>query len=163
MRRPIIITSTATNTIISTISSISIISIALLLPLPVSSFGTFPVTTISTRTGNRILAGSLSNPYHHHKQYHYQYYHHLIPTTTTATTKINMSPTSTSTNTNTSTDSNSMLPRKIVIVGSSNQDLTAYVHNTFPSPGETIMGQQFQISPGGKGANQGKNNQNNNY
>ena len=157
MRRPII-TSTATNS--------SIISIALLLPLSVSSFGTFPVTTISTRTGNRILAGSLSNPYHHHhhhKKYQY-YHHHLIPTTTTTTTtttKINMSP-PTSTSTNTSTDSNSMLPRKIVIVGSSNQDLTAYVHNTFPSPGETIMGQQFQINPGGKGANQGKYNKNNN-
>lgn len=40
-----------------------------------------------------------------------------------------------------------------MIVGSANQDLTAYTARV-PSMGETVMGQDFQTSCGGKGANQ---------
>ncbi len=44
---------------------------------------------------------------------------------------------------------------KIIVVGSSNQDLTSYT-NSIPTMGQTVMGQRFEVSPGGKGANQGK-------
>ena len=42
---------------------------------------------------------------------------------------------------------------KVVIVGSINQDLTTYA-SSLPSPGETILGTDFILTPGGKGANQ---------
>ena len=42
---------------------------------------------------------------------------------------------------------------KIVIVGSSNTDLTVRVPH-FPLPGETLMGTDFMTAQGGKGANQ---------
>ncbi len=41
----------------------------------------------------------------------------------------------------------------IVVFGSINVDLTAYVER-FPQPGETISGASFAVVPGGKGANQ---------
>lgn len=46
-------------------------------------------------------------------------------------------------------------PGRIIVVGSSNQDLTSYT-NLIPKLGETVMGQRFEVSPGGKGANQGE-------
>jgi len=42
---------------------------------------------------------------------------------------------------------------KITVIGSSNTDLVAKVPK-LPSPGETVMGTDFIIAPGGKGANQ---------
>jgi ribokinase len=42
---------------------------------------------------------------------------------------------------------------KITVIGSSNTDLVATVLK-LPSPGETVMGNDFIIAPGGKGANQ---------
>ena len=42
---------------------------------------------------------------------------------------------------------------KITVVGSSNTDLVAIVPK-LPAPGETVMGSEFIIAPGGKGANQ---------
>jgi ribokinase len=42
---------------------------------------------------------------------------------------------------------------KITVIGSSNTDLVATVPK-LPSPGETIMGKDFIVAPGGKGANQ---------
>lgn len=42
---------------------------------------------------------------------------------------------------------------KITVIGSSNTDLVATVPK-LPSPGETVMGIDFIIAPGGKGANQ---------
>ena len=42
---------------------------------------------------------------------------------------------------------------KITISGSSNTDLIMQVDKT-PGPGETIIGKQFTVTPGGKGANQ---------
>lgn len=42
---------------------------------------------------------------------------------------------------------------KITIIGSSNTDLMMQVDKT-PGPGETIIGKQFSVNPGGKGANQ---------
>jgi ribokinase len=44
------------------------------------------------------------------------------------------------------------LPR-IVVVGSVNMDLAAYVPH-FPQPGETLRGSRFLVAPGGKGGNQ---------
>lgn len=41
----------------------------------------------------------------------------------------------------------------IVVVGSMNTDLIAYVHRA-PGPGETVIGHRFQSGFGGKGANQ---------
>lgn len=41
----------------------------------------------------------------------------------------------------------------VLIVGSANQDLTAYT-SRIPSMGETVLGQDFKTSCGGKGANQ---------
>ena len=41
----------------------------------------------------------------------------------------------------------------IVVVGSINMDLVVKVTHA-PVPGETILGQQFAMVPGGKGANQ---------
>ncbi len=42
---------------------------------------------------------------------------------------------------------------KIIVVGSFNMDLFAYVPR-FPRPGETILGSRYLTSPGGKGSNQ---------
>jgi ribokinase len=42
---------------------------------------------------------------------------------------------------------------KIVIVGSFNTDLTAYMER-MPRPGETVSGRKFVTGPGGKGSNQ---------
>lgn len=42
---------------------------------------------------------------------------------------------------------------RVVVVGSANQDLTSYT-NTLPTLGQTVMGQTFATSCGGKGANQ---------
>ena len=43
---------------------------------------------------------------------------------------------------------------EVVVVGSANQDLTAYTA-TVPRTGETVLGESFETSFGGKGANQG--------
>lgn len=43
--------------------------------------------------------------------------------------------------------------KKIVVIGSSNTDMVASVSD-FPAPGETIMGFDFMMNAGGKGANQ---------
>jgi ribokinase len=45
------------------------------------------------------------------------------------------------------------MPKKIVVVGSINLDLVAYVPR-MPAEGETIVGNGFATYPGGKGANQ---------
>ncbi|MEA3327931.1 MAG: ribokinase [Chloroflexota bacterium] len=42
---------------------------------------------------------------------------------------------------------------KILVVGSINMDLVVRVHHS-PTPGETVLGSDFTIFPGGKGANQ---------
>lgn len=42
---------------------------------------------------------------------------------------------------------------KIVVVGSFNMDLTAYMER-MPRPGETVGGHRFKTGPGGKGSNQ---------
>lgn len=42
---------------------------------------------------------------------------------------------------------------KIVVVGSSNTDMVLQMDHV-PRPGETVLGGQFSMSPGGKGANQ---------
>lgn len=42
---------------------------------------------------------------------------------------------------------------KIVVVGSFNMDLTAYMER-MPRPGETVNGRTFKTGPGGKGSNQ---------
>ena len=41
----------------------------------------------------------------------------------------------------------------IVVVGSSNTDMVISA-DTFPRPGETLIGHDFMINQGGKGANQ---------
>src|SRR5271165_7199499 len=42
---------------------------------------------------------------------------------------------------------------RIAVVGSANIDLTTFADH-FPKPGETILGQEFHLGFGGKGANQ---------
>lgn len=42
---------------------------------------------------------------------------------------------------------------KVIVVGSINQDLTTY-SRSLPAPGETLLGEDFATSPGGKGGNQ---------
>ncbi|GAA2954078.1 ribokinase [Glutamicibacter bergerei] len=42
---------------------------------------------------------------------------------------------------------------QVTIVGSSNVDITALM-NRLPGPGETVLADSYQLSPGGKGANQ---------
>ncbi len=42
---------------------------------------------------------------------------------------------------------------KIVVIGSSNTDMVVKTER-FPDPGETILGGDFFMFPGGKGANQ---------
>lgn len=46
-----------------------------------------------------------------------------------------------------------VIPGRVVVVGSANQDLTAYA-SKIPKRGETILGTAFETSCGGKGANQ---------
>ena len=46
-----------------------------------------------------------------------------------------------------------MNKQKIVVIGSSNTDMVVKAHH-FPQPGETILGGDFYIFQGGKGANQ---------
>lgn len=46
-----------------------------------------------------------------------------------------------------------MNPKKILVVGSSNTDMVIKTQH-FPAPGETILGGQFLMNAGGKGANQ---------
>ncbi|KAB2845034.1 MAG: ribokinase [Melioribacteraceae bacterium] len=41
----------------------------------------------------------------------------------------------------------------VLVVGSANMDLVVFTKN-FPKPGETVFGKDFQMFPGGKGANQ---------
>ena len=48
---------------------------------------------------------------------------------------------------------NSQQPPHIVVVGSLNMDLVVRAPR-IPKPGETILGDDFRIIPGGKGANQ---------
>ena len=47
----------------------------------------------------------------------------------------------------------SMDARKIVVVGSSNTDMVVQSSH-LPAPGETVLGGEFTMNPGGKGANQ---------
>ena len=42
---------------------------------------------------------------------------------------------------------------KVVVIGSSNTDMTIK-GNRLPKPGETVLGGEFRMGPGGKGANQ---------
>jgi ribokinase len=44
-------------------------------------------------------------------------------------------------------------PKRIVVVGSSNTDMVIKTES-FPKPGETLLGGEFFLFPGGKGANQ---------
>lgn len=46
-----------------------------------------------------------------------------------------------------------MTNKKIVVVGSSNTDMIIKLEH-IPKPGETVLGGEFSIAPGGKGANQ---------
>ncbi|MDO1446908.1 ribokinase [Rhodocytophaga aerolata] len=45
------------------------------------------------------------------------------------------------------------MPGKIMVIGSSNTDMVIKAQK-LPSPGETILGGEFHLFPGGKGANQ---------
>lgn len=49
--------------------------------------------------------------------------------------------------------SDELPPGKVIVVGSINQDLTTYAPS-LPSPGQTILGTDFIVTAGGKGANQ---------
>ena len=42
---------------------------------------------------------------------------------------------------------------RIVVAGSSNTDMILQMEH-IPRPGETVLGGQFSMAPGGKGANQ---------
>ncbi|WP_212995084.1 ribokinase [Elizabethkingia argenteiflava] len=46
-----------------------------------------------------------------------------------------------------------MKTKKIIVLGSCNTDMLVHTHR-LPAPGETIMGGDFIMTPGGKGANQ---------
>jgi len=46
-----------------------------------------------------------------------------------------------------------MSNKKILVIGSSNTDMTIKA-SRIPAPGETILGGEFKMGPGGKGANQ---------
>lgn len=46
-----------------------------------------------------------------------------------------------------------MEKKKIIVVGSSNTDMVVQ-SDKLPAPGETVMGNEFIMNPGGKGANQ---------
>jgi ribokinase len=45
------------------------------------------------------------------------------------------------------------MPPRIVVVGSANMDLVGLAEH-LPAPGETVLGDDFVMTPGGKGANQ---------
>ena len=45
------------------------------------------------------------------------------------------------------------MSKRIVVLGSSNTDMTIHV-GRLPDPGETVIGDSFSMAPGGKGANQ---------
>lgn len=51
------------------------------------------------------------------------------------------------------TETEELNMKKILVFGSSNTDMTVK-SCTFPLPGETVLGGEFMMSPGGKGANQ---------
>ncbi|WP_436526874.1 ribokinase [Actinoplanes sp. HUAS TT8] len=44
-------------------------------------------------------------------------------------------------------------PKRVAVVGSANMDLVGLAEN-LPRPGETVLGDDFVMTPGGKGANQ---------
>ena len=46
-----------------------------------------------------------------------------------------------------------MTTKRIMVIGSTNTDMVIKTDN-FPTPGETLLGGQFLMNPGGKGANQ---------
>ena len=46
-----------------------------------------------------------------------------------------------------------MEKNRILVIGSSNTDMTVR-SATLPKPGETVLGGDFRMGPGGKGANQ---------
>nr|WP_262713151.1 PfkB family carbohydrate kinase [Anseongella ginsenosidimutans] len=46
-----------------------------------------------------------------------------------------------------------MRDRKILVVGSINMDMVVKTDH-IPKPGETVLGGEFFMNPGGKGANQ---------
>lgn len=48
---------------------------------------------------------------------------------------------------------NSVVPKKLLVVGSSNTDMVIKT-DRLPRPGETVLGGRFFMNPGGKGANQ---------
>lgn len=48
---------------------------------------------------------------------------------------------------------NKMMAKKILVIGSSNTDMTVK-SSRLPKPGETVIGDALQMGPGGKGANQ---------
>jgi ribokinase len=48
---------------------------------------------------------------------------------------------------------NKTLKKKIVVIGSSNTDMVIKA-SRLPVPGETVIGNEFMMNPGGKGANQ---------
>ena len=45
------------------------------------------------------------------------------------------------------------MTKKILVIGSSNTDMTVKTQ-ALPRPGETLLGGEFKMGPGGKGANQ---------
>ena len=45
------------------------------------------------------------------------------------------------------------MSKKILVIGSSNTDMTVKSEK-MPAPGETVLGGEFIMGPGGKGANQ---------
>ncbi|MFA0764762.1 MAG: hypothetical protein XFASWVDF_002505, partial [Candidatus Fervidibacter sp.] len=42
---------------------------------------------------------------------------------------------------------------RVVVVGSANMDMVAFAPK-LPAPGETVLGNRFEMAGGGKGANQ---------
>ena len=46
-----------------------------------------------------------------------------------------------------------MVGPRVVVAGSANMDLVAMA-DVLPRPGETVLGREFAMVPGGKGANQ---------
>jgi sugar/nucleoside kinase (ribokinase family) len=69
-------------------------------------------------------------------------------------TAFTMSTTTTTTTTNPTKMSASVSGNgAVLVVGSANQDLTCYT-TSIPVLGQTVLGNKFETSPGGKGANQ---------
>ncbi|MFW9928393.1 MAG: PfkB family carbohydrate kinase [Candidatus Thorarchaeota archaeon] len=46
-----------------------------------------------------------------------------------------------------------MRKKSVLVIGSANMDLVVFTES-FPKPGETVFGKNFNMFPGGKGANQ---------